>query len=258
MIMIVRTPWAPLLAGVAALALGSYGTAAAADLDVLSAGAVKSALVVVLPTFETKLGTKITSEFSPVGPILKRLAEGAKPDIIVLSAEAMAEAEAKGFIEPGSVIEIGKVEIGVAVRDGAPLPDISTPEALKAALLAAKSLVYIDPARGTSGRHFAKVLDELGLTEALKARTTLGTGGYVVEPVGRGEIEIGVHQITEILPVAGVKLVGPLPGALQKVTTYVAGVGKGSAKAAEARSLLALIGAPETKAVLDAKGFKIN
>jgi len=110
----------------------------------------------------------------------------------------------------------------VAVNEKAPSPDISTVEAFKKTLLAAKSVVYIDPKVGTSGKHVVEVLSRLGILEEINRKATLGQGGYIVEPVGRGAIELGIHQISEILPVKGVKLAGPLPAPLQKYTTYVA------------------------------------
>lgn len=127
----------------------------------------------------------------------------------------------KGIAATGTRTVLARVGIGVAVREGAALPDISTPEALKQTLLAAKSLVYVDPAKGgTSGIHFAGVLQRLGIAEAVKGKTTLLPGGYVVELVAKGEIELGVHQISEILAVKGVRLVGPLPRELQKITIF--------------------------------------
>jgi molybdate transport system substrate-binding protein len=110
----------------------------------------------------------------------------------------------------------------VAVHASAPSPDISTVEAFKKTLLAAKSVVYIDPKVGTSGKHVAEVLARLGIADQVNAKAKFGQGGYIVEPVGRGEIELGIHQISEILPVKGVKLVGELPRELQKYTVYVA------------------------------------
>jgi molybdate transport system substrate-binding protein len=102
------------------------------------------------------------------------------------------------------------------------MPDISTVEAFKKTLLAAKSVVYIDPKVGTSGKHVAEILQRLGIAEQVNAKAKFGQGGYITEPVGRGEIELGIHQISEILPVKGVKLAGPLPAELQKYTVYVA------------------------------------
>jgi molybdate transport system substrate-binding protein len=95
-------------------------------------------------------------------------------------------------------------------------------DAFKKTLLAAKSVVYIDPKVGTSGKHVAEILQRLGIAEQVNAKAQLGSGGYITEPVGRGEIELGIHQISEILPVKGVKLAGPLPAELQKYTVYVA------------------------------------
>jgi molybdate transport system substrate-binding protein len=174
---------------------------------------------------------------------------------VILTEEVLLEVAKKGWVAQETATEVGRVGIGVAVHENAPAPDIATPEALKKTLLDAKSIVYIDPNRGTSGKHFAGVLDRLGIADAIKAKTTLGSGGYVVEPVGRGEIEIGVHQITEILPVKGVKLVGPLPAPLQKETVYVGATTAGSCNSENARAFLAFLRAPETRAMFAHKGF---
>ena len=241
-----------------ALAVAPLQEGHAEGLKVLSAGAVKSALVDMIGQYAQTGGSvvgAIAQDYMPVGPLMKQLADGAKPDVVVLSEETMVDAVAKGFVQRDSVRTIGRVGIGVAVRQGAPQPDISTPDALKAALLAAKSIVYIDPTRGTSGRHFASVIERLGIAEQLKPKTTLGSGGYIVEPVGRGEIELGIHQITEILPVPGVTLVGPLPEAVQKITVYVAGIGAGAPNSAGAKALIEAVTGETARPVLAAKGF---
>jgi molybdate transport system substrate-binding protein len=147
---------------------------------------------------------------------------------------------------------IARVGIGVAVNEKAPSPDISTVEAFRRTLLAAKSVVYIDPKVGTSGKHVAEVLARLGIADEVNAKAKLGQGGYIVEPVGRGEIELGIHQISEILPVKGVKLVGPLPAELQKYTTYVAAPVKATALTAE---FIAYLTGPEARARLAAAGY---
>ena len=108
------------------------------------------------------------------------------------------------------------------MHESARMPDISTVDAFRKTLLAAKSVVYIDPKVGTSGKHVAEILQRLGIAGEVNAKAKLGSGGYITEPVGRGEIELGIHQISEILPVKGVKLAGPLPAELQKYTVYVA------------------------------------
>jgi molybdate transport system substrate-binding protein len=227
----------------------------AAEILVLSGGAAKSPLTAVLPAFEQRFGHKVTITFAPAGEIAKRVAAGEIYDLMIMPAENVDGYEKQGKAVAGSRVPLGKVGIGVAVHERAPSPDISTPEALKQTLLAAKSIVYIDPSRGTSGKHFAGVLQQLGIAEQVNRKAKLGSGGYVVEPVGRGEIELGVHQITEILPVPGVKLVGPLPPALQKWTVYTAVAMPGARSPDAARELVSFLTGREARAVFEPKGF---
>jgi molybdate transport system substrate-binding protein len=237
------------------LALTAHAPAMAADLTVYSGGAVQSGLTDAVKRYEAKSGVKVEVTFMPMGPLAEKLAEGATPDVVVLTADRMTAALASAKADKETVVDVGTVAMGVAVNAKAPAPDISTPEAFKQALLAAKSIVYIDPARGTSGAHFAKVLDQLGIAEQVKAKTTLGTGGYIVAPVGRGEIELGVHQITEILPVEGIKLVGPLPAPLQSETLYQGAALAASPHKDQARAFLAFVTSPEIRQLFLAKGF---
>jgi molybdate transport system substrate-binding protein len=239
----------------AALALLASTAATAAEILVLSGGAAQSPLKAALPAFEARTGHKVTIAFAPAGEIARRVGAGEAYDLLILPAENVDSYVKQGKAVPGSAAPLGKVGIGVAVREGAPSPDIATPEALRQALLAAKSVVYIDPARGTSGKHFAGVLQQLGIADAVNAKAKLGSGGYVVEPVGRGEIELGVHQITEILPVPGVKLVGPLPPALQKWTVYTAVAMPGAKSPDAARELVAFLTGADARALYEPKGF---
>jgi len=239
----------------AALVMGGVRSAGAAELTILSGGAAKAGLGEAIPLYEKATGQKVVADYAPMGPLMRRLGEGNAPDLVVVTTDVVGEVEKRGHIVASSVTEIGRVGIGVAVHESAPSPDTSTPEALKKALLDARSLVYINPATGTSGRHFAQVLQTLGIAEAVKAKTTLGEGGYVVEPVGRKEIELGVHQISEILPVKGIKLVGPLPAELQKVTVYVGAVTTKARDGAQARQFLAFMQTPEVRKAFAAKGY---
>lgn len=236
-------------------AAGMAHEADAAEISVLSGGAAKAGLADAVPIYEKASGDKVAVDYLPMGPLMKALGEGRAPDVVVLTEDVVADARAKGFIVPGSETEIGRVGIGVCVNEKAPLPDISTPEALKATLLAAKSIVYIDPKIGTSGKHLADVFAKLGILDQVNAKATLGTGGLVTEPVGRGEIEIGLHQITEILPVKGAKLVGPLPASLQKVTVYIGAVNAKAKDPEAARRFLASMRTPEVRAVFAKRGF---
>ena len=146
--------------------------------------------------------------------------------------------------------------MGAAVKKGAPVPDISTPDALRKTLTEAKSLTYMDPTRGTSGKHFDEtVLPKLGIRDAVRAKATLGEGGYIADKVARGEVEIAFHQITEMLPVAGITIVGPLPPELQKNTVYTGAVMKSARNPREAQALLDYLVGPDGRKVFLDRGF---
>jgi molybdate transport system substrate-binding protein len=193
-------------------------TALAQELRVLSGGAAKSLVDPLAASFP---GGKVHMEYQPMGRLVKSIEEGAQVDLVIVTEETLPALERDNRVKRGAK-PIARVGIGVAVNEKAPSPDISTVENFRKTLLAAKSIVYIDPKVGTSGKHVAEVLTRLGIADQVNAKAKLGQGGYIVEPVGRGEIELGIHQISEILPVKGVKLVGELPKELQKYTTYVA------------------------------------
>jgi molybdate transport system substrate-binding protein len=190
----------------------------AQELRVLSGGAAKSLVDPLAASFPH---AKVHVDYQPMGRLVQSLGEGADVDLVIVTLETLPQLEKKNQVKRGAV-PIARVGIGVAVKDDAPAPDLSTVDAFRKALLAAKSVVYIDPKVGTSGKHVAEVLSRLGISEEINRKARLGQGGYIVEPVGRGEIELGIHQISEILPVKGVKLAGPLPAPLQKYTTYAA------------------------------------
>lgn len=192
---------------------------AAEEIRVISGGAARSFVEPMARDFK---GHEVKIDWQPMGKLVQSLAAGQPADMLIVTSEVLQQLERQGRLAPGSGKPIARVGVGVAVHERAPVPDISTPEAFKRALLAAKSVVYIDPKTGTSGKHVAEVLQRLGIVELMSHKTTLLQGGYVVEPVGRGEIELGIHQISEILPVKGVRLVGELPRELQKYTVYVA------------------------------------
>lgn len=227
----------------------------AAELTVYSGGAAKAGLNAVIPSFEKQSKDKVAIQYAPMGALKKKLAAGDVPDIVVITQELVKEATEKGWIDAATVSEVGRVGVGVAVNEKAPSPDISTPAAFKKTLLDAKSIIMINPKVGTSGKHLAGVFDKLGIAEALKPKLKFLDGGYVVEPVGRGEVELGLHQITEILPVKGVKLVGPLPADLQKVTVYVGAVTAKAKDPALARKFLAYVRSPEARAAFVKKGY---
>lgn len=189
------------------------------QISVLSGGAAKSFIEPLAATFK---GHAVRLEFQPMGKLTKSLADGYPADMVVITSEVAEQLRGGPKLDFSRARPIARVGIGVAVHESAPIPDIRTVEAFRRTLLAAKSVVYIDPKVGTSGKHVAEILQRLGIASEINQKATLGQGGYITEPVGRGEIELGIHQISEILPVKGVKLAGPLPAELQKYTVYVA------------------------------------
>ena len=196
----------------------------------------------------------MSADYSPVGPILKRLGDGEQRDLIVLSAETMSEAAAKNLAAAGTS-EVGRVGVGVGVKDGAALPDIATVDAFKRTLLAARSVALVDPERATSGKHFAAVMEKLGIAAEMKPKLVIKQGGYAAEAVAAGDAELVVHQITEILPVKGVKLVGPLPADIQKITIYQAAATPKTRDPAAAKAFLDFLRSPDVRAIAVKKGF---
>lgn len=242
------------LAAVAAALLAC--SAAAAEIKVLAAGAVKPALQELAPEFERSTQHRLTITYAPAGTLRMLLAQGAHADIVVLPAEGFADAEANGWVEPGTRRDLARVGIGVAVRQGAAVPDISTPAALKRALLAAHAVAYVDPTRGTSGRYFdSVVLPALDLVAEVHAKAKLQSEGSAAEYLRRGEADIAVQQMSELLAVNGVIVVGPLPAPWQKISTYSAAITTRAQAPRPARELIEFLTTPASKAVFKAKGL---
>ena len=237
----------------AGAALFACGAALAAEVTVMSGGAVKSALGDAAASWQKKSGNGVSATYAPAGDLRKKIAAGERSDILIIPVENFAALEKDGAIDASTRRDLAGVSIGAAVKAGAPLADISTPEKLKAVLLAVKSLTYMDPERGTSGKHVDEtVLPKLGIRDAVRAKTTLGEGGYIAEKVARGEVELAIHTVTEITPVAGVTVIGLLPPELQKTTIYSGVLMKGARNPKEAQALLDYLASAEgRKAFLD-------
>jgi molybdate transport system substrate-binding protein len=157
----------------------------------------------------------------------------------------------------GSRTNLARVGVGVMVKRGSNKPDISTVEAFKKALLGAKSVSFIDPASGgSSGIYIEKLLERLGIADQVRPKEKLKSGGYVADYVESGEAELGIHQISEILPHAGVTLVGPLPKDIQNYTVYAAGIGAGTKESDAARALIASLNGPSAQALFKSKGME--
>jgi molybdate transport system substrate-binding protein len=238
----------------AALIAGT-GWAQAAEVKLLGAGAVRAIVTELAQAFEKETGHKVTMVFGPVGVTRQRLASD-PADIVIMTDVAIDDAIKQGGVVAGTRADIARTGMGVGVREGAARPDISTSEALKRSLLAAKSIVYVDPAQGaTSGVYFAKMLQTWGIADAMKPKTTLVPGGYPAELVAKGEVEMVVHQISEIVPVKGVALVGPLPKDVQLVTTYSAGIATKSTAPEAARAFVAYLTASSVRPKFGAAGL---
>jgi len=232
------------------------GAADAADVKVLSAGAVRSIVTELAESYQRETGNTVTLTFGTAGVIRQKLAAGEPADVVILTEVGIDESIRQGAVATGSRADVGRTAIGVGVREGAARPDVATPGALKRTLLAAASLTYVDPAQGaTSGIHFAGVLERLGIADAVKAKTRLVAGGYPAELVAKGEVELVVHQISEIIPVKGVIVVGPLPKELQKYTVYSAGVVARSPSPEAARAFIAYVTGPSFRPKLAAAGL---
>ncbi|MBU8540075.1 molybdate ABC transporter substrate-binding protein [Falsiroseomonas tokyonensis] len=219
---------------------------------IFAAGAVKHAVEEVL----APLGAGApAAAFDTVGALRDRILGGERPQFTLLSAEAIAALSARGLVPADGVVEIGRTGVALGAPAGRPVPDIATPEAFRAALLAAESIAYADPARGaTAGRHVAAVIARLGLTEALAPKLRLVRFGVEgVEMASRGEVALAFSQATEIIDRPGVQLVGLLPDALQLWTIYRAAVVQDGP---EARRLLALFGTEAGRAAFARIGFR--
>jgi molybdate transport system substrate-binding protein len=248
-------PKSALIAG--ALAMTVTQSAGAAEITVLTAGAFKQVLLAIVPEYEKQTGNTVKVENDTVGALVKRIEGGATFDVVIVSPTAIGGLAKDGKVLLDSQTNLARVGVGVVVKEGTPLPDISSVEAFKRALIAAKSVAYIDPASGgSSGIFVDKLLDRLGLAAEIRPKAKLIPGGAVADHIANGEAEIGIHQISEILPVKGVTLVGPLPPEIQNYTAYAAGISADSKQVEPAKALVKLLSGPNGAAVLKSKGME--
>ena len=250
-----------LLAAALALAIGPIAMprrAEAAEINVASGGAFKQVLTALAAQYEKESGNTVVVTYQTVGQHLKLIGSGEERfDVAVLTPEAIDGLAKDGKVVAGSRADLAKTGVGVVVRAGTPLPDISTVEAFKRTLLAAKSVAYIDPAAGgSSGIYVTKLLKRLGIAKEINAKAVLVHGGGVATHVVDGEAEIGIHQISEILPVKGAVLVGPLPAEIQNFTVYAAGVATTAEDAAAARGLVKFLSGPHALPIIKSRGME--
>jgi molybdate transport system substrate-binding protein len=211
-----------------------------AEIKVMSAGAVKSMVAVLGAEFEGETGNKLNLNFGTAGSLRERIKNGETADLVVLSESAIAELGKLGLVVLGSCTDLGRTVTGVVVREDAPTPDISTPEAFKQVLLKARSVAYTDPSAGGSGGiMFSALLQKLGIADEINRKAVLGKGGHdVATTIAEGRAEIGTTFISEVLPVKGAKVVGPLPGELHSGNTYTAAIHSHAASRTGAEAFL--------------------
>ena len=186
--------------------------------------------------FEKETGHKAVVDNDTAGGLARRIEGGEAFDLAVITPGVINDLAGKGKIVGGTRVNVARVGVGVVVKEGAPAPDVSNVEAFKSALIAAKTVAYIDPASGgSSGIYLTGLFDKLGIAAEIKPKAKLKQGGYVADLIASGEAELGLHQISEILPVKGVKLVGPLAGGNPELH-HLCGRGRQGRQAARCRA----------------------
>jgi molybdate transport system substrate-binding protein len=220
-----------------------------AEIKVMSAGAVKSVVSALGAEFERDTGAKLNFNFGTAGSLLERIKDGETADLVVLSESAIAELAKLGLVVADSVVDVGCTVTGVVIREGGPVPDISTPDAFKRAFLNARSVAYTDPkAGGSGGIMFAALLEKLGIADAINKKAVLGKSGHdVTTSIAEGRADIGTTFISEVLPVKGAMVVGPLPGDLHIANTYTAAIHVQATARRAAEGLLQKLTDPATR-----------
>ena len=223
-------------------------------LKLVASNSTRGVLAELLPQFEHATGTRVAVSYDPALVMLKRISDGETADLAILGQAAIDTLAAKGKIAPDSRRTLARCGVGLGVRVGASKPDISSVESLRGALLAAKSICHTT--HGASGIHFSRVIELLGIAEEVKAKAVSNEGGLIGELVVRGEAELAVQQIPELMAVPGLELVGPLPQELQSISVVTAGVFADSKQATAARALLEFLATPASARVFRAKGLE--
>ena len=222
------------------------------QIKVLSGGAMKSLMLEIMPLFERATGSKVDIKFALTSVLTKEIEDGAAFDVALLPRPDLDGLAQASKIVAGTQADITRSAVGFCIKAGAPKPDIGSVEALKGALLNARSIGYSD---GPSGAYIAELLRRLGIADEVKAKIKL-TSRLVAEIVAEGEAEVGMQQIVAILPVKGAELVGPLPSELQNIIVYAAGLAPGAAQSGAARTFIAFLAMPEVVSLIRAKGME--
>jgi molybdate transport system substrate-binding protein len=214
---------------------------------------MRSVLVDVADAFTREKGVEFSASYQSTVALMERIASGESADIAIVTDIAIETLIAQGRVLRESRRDLASSGVGLAVRAGAPRPDISTPDALKHALLSARSITYT--VTGASGIYFAQVIERLGIADAVKAKAIV-RDGLAGELAARGEVELAVQQVSELMQVKGIDIVGPLPPEVQKSTVFSAGIFTSAKNPADAVALIAWLSTPATAAIIRAKGME--
>ena len=239
-------------------ALLTTATVRAAEIKVVTSGAFTAAYLKLVPEYERATHHKLVTEFGPSmgtthNAIPLRLERGESIDVVIMAAPALAGLIKQGKVRAGSRVDLVESRIGMAVKAGAPKPDIGTVDALKRTLLAAKSIAYSDSASGVYLS--TELFPKLGIADQIRGKTRKIEADPVGESVARGEVEIGFQQISELRPVKGIDIVGPLPPGAQRVTVFAAGIPTTSKQPEAAKALIEWLASPAAYPVIKESGL---
>jgi molybdate transport system substrate-binding protein len=242
-----------------AAALATAQAAEAAEIRVVGSNAIRTVLEAAGPAFEKQSGHKVGLGFGTSAQLTKRIQSGERTDAVFITPETIDQLTQQGLTVKDARVTIARSLVGVAVRTGSPHPDISTPDAFRRALLAAKTVTFSDPATGaTNGVHTAKLLERLGIAAEMKPKLKLGDGSSTGPWVASGEAELAVQQISALKPVAGIDIVGPLPAELQLVTVLDAAIAANVQDVAVVKEFIVFLRTPDGAAIIRAKGLEPN
>ncbi len=244
----------------AAALIVTTGSAHAAEIDAMITTAMKAAVDELAPPFERASGHALRITYGPSGGLARRLNAGEAADLVVVDSKALDELIKQGKVVAGRT-DVARTGIGIAVRKGAPKPDVSSPEALKRALLAAKSIAHTAPAGGgVTAAHVMGVFEKLGIAAEVTPKVKLAAGGpngRVSVLVSSGEAEIGLQQVSELMSNPQVEVIGMLPAQLQQMTTYSAGTTTNARQMEAAQAFIRHLAAPAAIAIYKTKGLAL-
>jgi molybdate transport system substrate-binding protein len=228
-----------------------------AKLKVMCARSMTEAVKAITGDFTGASGHEVALDFGTVGALQAKIAAGETADIYILGAPTIAKLEKEGAVVAGSGTDIATTSIGIAVREGAPAPDLSTPEAFKAALVAARRIAFSDAAvGGSAGVYLVGLFERMGLADAIKQKgMPQKNGGEVATRVAEGSAELGMTLMAEIAPIKGVRIAGPLPAPLGHDASYRAGISATCREREAASAFIAALTRPDTRPAWQAAGF---